>query len=86
MSEVFNQEFIERELRRFHNGQPRLAIREPYERKIMPEFMEVLNAMDRDDRFRATVYAMNTLLIHKKVYSPAEFEERFLEYAAKESR
>lgn len=86
MSEVFNQEFIERELRRFHKCQPRLAVREPYERKIMPEFMEVLNAMDRDDRFRATVYAMNTLLIHKKVYSPAEFEERFLEWAAKESK
>jgi hypothetical protein len=47
-------------------------------------FEEAMEKMSRDDRFRATVYAINTLLVHKGVYSPVEFEERFLEFAAKE--
>lgn len=49
----------------------------------MPEFVELLAEMDRDDRFRATVYAINTILIHKKIYSAEEFEAKFLEFAAK---
>jgi hypothetical protein len=37
--------------------------------------------LSRDDRFRATVYAMNTLLVQKGIYSPQEFELHFREYA-----
>lgn len=36
-------------------------------------------SQDRDARFRATVYAMNTLLIRKGVYSPKEFHFLFME-------
>jgi hypothetical protein len=34
----------------------------------------------------ATVYAMNTLLIHKGVYTQKEFEVLFLEWMKKENR
>jgi len=34
----------------------------------------------------ASVYAMNTLLIEKGVYSKAEFEARFVEWMKKETR
>lgn len=40
----------------------------------------------RVKRFMATVYAMNTLLIHKGVYSQEEFQERFSEWMRKEKR
>jgi hypothetical protein len=32
-------------------------------------------------RFRATVYAMNTLLVQKGIYSPEEFEFQFRQFA-----
>jgi hypothetical protein len=44
-------------------------------------FKEALELMGKDEAFRATVYAMNTLLIEKGVYSPAEFEQLFCEHA-----
>jgi len=47
---------------------------------------EALEFLSRDDRFKATVYAMNTLLIHKGIYSREEYEKLFIEYAAKERR
>ena len=47
-------------------------------------FQEALDSLSRDERFRATVYAMNTLLVQKGVYSPAEFEKLFSEWAAKQ--
>jgi hypothetical protein len=34
----------------------------------------------------ATVYAMNTLLIHKGIYAQAEFESLFVEWMQKEQR
>lgn len=34
----------------------------------------------------ATIYAMNTLLIHKGVYSQDEFEALFTEWVKKEER
>ena len=43
-------------------------------------FDEVIDLVSRDDRFRATVYAMNTLLIQKGVYSTAEFEAYFCQW------
>ena len=40
-----------------------------------------MDKLSRDDRFRATVYAMNTLLVEKGVYSAEEFELQFRQYA-----
>ena len=47
-------------------------------------FQEALDTLSRDERFKATVYAMNSLLIQKGVYSPAEFEKLFSEWAEKQ--
>ncbi len=49
-------------------------------------FEEALNLASRDDGFKATVYAMNTLLIHKGVYTQEEFQELFVEWVKKEQR
>lgn len=34
----------------------------------------------------ATIYAMNTLLIHKGIYTTEEFENIFVEWVQKENR
>lgn len=47
-------------------------------------FQEALEQLSRDERFRATVYAMNSLLMQKGVYAPEEFEQMFTEWAKKE--
>ena len=47
-------------------------------------FQEALETLSRDERFKATVYAMNSLLTHKGVYTPEEFERMFKEWAEKE--
>jgi len=49
-------------------------------------FEKALDLLTRDDRFRATVYAMNTLLIDKGVYTQEEFQKLFVEWALKEQR
>jgi hypothetical protein len=49
-------------------------------------FEEALAAASRDEGFKATVYAMNTLLIHKGVYTQAEFQALFVEWVEKEQR
>jgi hypothetical protein len=49
-------------------------------------FDEAMNLLSHDERFRATVYAMNTLLVQKGIYSPEEFEARFCEWAEKKLR
>ena len=49
-------------------------------------FDEAIRLASRDERFMATVYAMNTLLIHKGIYTQAEFEELFVEWVKKEQR
>jgi len=46
-------------------------------------YEEAVDKLSRDDRFRATVYAMNTLLVLKGVYSPEEFEFQFRQFAHK---
>jgi hypothetical protein len=46
-------------------------------------FEEAMENLSRDDRFRATVYAMNTLLVQKGIYSPEEFELQFRQFAQK---
>jgi hypothetical protein len=47
-------------------------------------FEEALEMLSRDERFKATIYAMNSLLIHKGVYGREEFERMFVEWAEKE--
>ena len=42
---------------------------------------EALDLLGDDESFRATIYAMNTLLIERGVYSAEEFEEMVCEYA-----
>ena len=49
-------------------------------------FDEAMEKLSRDERFRATVYAMNTLLVQKGVYSPQEFEFQFRQFAQKSLR
>jgi hypothetical protein len=42
--------------------------------KELISFDKAMEKLSRDDRFRATVYSMNTLLVQKGIYSPEEFE------------
>jgi len=49
-------------------------------------FDEAIEVASRDERFMATVYAMNTLLIHKGIYTKAEFEDLFVEWVKKDQR
>jgi hypothetical protein len=44
-------------------------------------FDEAMALLSRDERFKATVYAMNTLLIQKGLYSVEEFQQLFIEHA-----
>ena len=57
----------------------------------MPEnnqmsFEEALAVASRDESFKATVYAMNTLLIHKGIYTQEELQTLFVEWVEKEQR
>ncbi len=49
-------------------------------------FEDALSLATRDDSFKATIYAMNTLLIHKGIYTRDEFESLFVEWVSKEQR
>lgn len=49
-------------------------------------FEEALAVASRDESFKATVYAMNTLLIHKGIYSQEELQTLFVEWVEKEQR
>jgi len=49
-------------------------------------FDEAMERLSREERFRATVYAMNTLLVQKGIYSPEEFEFQFRQFAQKHLR
>lgn len=49
-------------------------------------FEEALNMASRDEGFKATVYAMNTLLIQKGIYTQEEFQALFVEWVEKEQR
>lgn len=49
-------------------------------------FEEALNLASRDESFKATIYAMNTLLIGKGIYTREEFETLFIEWVNKEQR
>ena len=45
-------------------------------------FEQAMDSLSRDERFKATVYAMNTLLIQKGLYSAEEFQQLFIEHAS----
>ena len=49
-------------------------------------FKEAVREMSRDERFKATVSAMNTLLIQKGVYTQEEFEAYFCQWAEAKTR
>ena len=49
-------------------------------------FEEALAVASRDESFKATVYAMNTLLIHKGIYTQEELQNLFVEWVEKEQR
>jgi len=56
------------------------------ERKELISFDEAMDRLCREERFRATVYAINTLLVQKGIYSPEEFEFQFRQFAQKNIR
>ena len=47
-------------------------------------YEEAMRLASRDDAFRATVYAINTLLIHRGIYTQDEFQKLFVEWVKKE--
>jgi hypothetical protein len=49
-------------------------------------FEEAMQIANRDERFKATVFAMNTLLILKGIYTAEEFQQLFSEWVGKEVR
>ena len=49
-------------------------------------FKEAVRVMSRDERFKATVSAMNTLLVQKGVYTQEEFEAYFCQWAEAKTR
>ena len=49
-------------------------------------FEEALAIASRDEGFKATIYAMNTLLIRKRIYTHEEFQARFVEWVEKEQK
>jgi hypothetical protein len=54
--------------------------------KELISFDEAMEKLSREERFRATVYSMNTLLVQKGIYSPEEFEFQFRQFAQKNLR
>lgn len=49
-------------------------------------FEEAIEVTSRDEGFKASVYAMNTLLIQKGAYTQEEFQVFFVEWVEKELR
>jgi hypothetical protein len=47
---------------------------------------EAMDLLSREQRFMATVSAMNTLMIQKGVYTPEEMEAYFIQWAEAEVR
>jgi hypothetical protein len=47
-------------------------------------YEEAMKLASRDEAFKATVYAMNTLLIHRGIYTQEEFQQLFAEWVKKE--
>ena len=56
------------------------------EREERMRFEEAIEVASRDEGFKASVYAMNALLIQKGVYTQEEFRAFFVEWIEKELR
>lgn len=54
--------------------------------KELIDYEDALEQLTEEQRLRATVYAMNTLLIAKGVYSAEEFRFQFRQSAQKQLR
>jgi hypothetical protein len=54
------------------------------EGKSLISFEEALEILSREERFMATVYAMNTLLIEKKIYTTEELDFHIRQWAQKQ--
>ena len=54
--------------------------------KSLISFEEAMDKLAREDRFHATVYAMNTILVQKGIYSPEEFQFHFRQWAQKRTK
>jgi hypothetical protein len=54
--------------------------------KELISFDDAMEKLSREERFRATVYSMNTLRVQKGIYSPEEFEFEFRQFAQKNLR
>ena len=54
--------------------------------KTLISFEEALEVLSREERFMATVYAMNTLLIEKGIYSTEELDFHIRQWAQKQLR
>lgn len=52
----------------------------------MQRIQAAFDCSSRDEQFRATVYAMNTLLLGRGFYTPEQFETLFCEHIEKEQR
>jgi hypothetical protein len=56
------------------------------EEEVLMSYEEALSLASRDEAFKATIYAMNTLLIHRGIYTQEEFQRLFVEWVRKEDR
>jgi hypothetical protein len=54
--------------------------------KTLIDYEEAMEKLSEDEAFRATVYAINTLLIQKGFYSSEEFRFQFRQSAQKQLR
>ncbi|HXO38176.1 MAG TPA: hypothetical protein VN872_06040 [Candidatus Acidoferrum sp.] len=54
--------------------------------KTLVDYEDALAQLSEDQRLRATVYAMNTLLLAKGVYTAEEFRFQFRQSAQKQLR
>lgn len=54
--------------------------------RTLMSYEEAMKKLSEDQAFRATIYAMNSLLIQKGVYSPEEFEFQVRQYAQYKAR
>jgi len=54
--------------------------------KELIDYEDALEQLTEEQRLRATVYAMNTLLIAKGIYTAAEFRFQFRQSAQKQLR
>jgi hypothetical protein len=54
--------------------------------KTLIDYEEAMEKLSEDEAFRATIYAMNTLLIQKGFYSAEEFRFQFRQSAQRQLR